>query len=147
MVELEKKTDDARMEMAVADALDDIRERNALRNRADVDTALAGVAAPSKDEERERFEREDEEAARRAFLSGTGEKVRRLDEDIELAEGVGLEDDVKRVDSTRTSEDIPPPPVPTFARKAKEKKAPALLSGIKKKPVAALVSYDSDEDD
>lgn len=147
MKELEKKTDDARTEMAVADALDDVRTRNAMRERADVDGALSSVAVPKKDEERDRIEREIEEEARRAFTSATGEKVRRLDEEIELS-NAPAEEDVKRIDSARTSEDAAAmPPPPTFQRKVKEKKAPALLSGIKKKAPVGLVSYDDDEDD
>ncbi|TKA69261.1 hypothetical protein B0A55_08109 [Friedmanniomyces simplex] len=156
MVELERKTDDARTEMAVADALDERRMVNARRERADVEGAAVvgvGVRGVGVDEEgRERVEREIEEEARRAFMSATGERVRRLDLDaaIEVAEGEEGED-VGRVDSTRTSvEDtaaMPPPPLPDFQRKVKEKKAPSLLAGIKKE-TPVLVSYgDDDEDD
>ena len=98
----------------------------------------------------ERFEAEIEEEARRAFMSATGERVRRLDEEIELPDALGsvAEENVKRIDSTRTSEEqVAAPAVPTFQRKVKEKKAPALLPGVKKKPVAALVAYDDDEED
>lgn len=151
MKELEKKTEDAKTEMAVADALDEVRMRNAMRERADVDGVISGVATPTaKDEARERFEAEIEEEARRAFMSATGERVRRLDEEIELPDALGsvAEENVKRIDSTRTSEEqVAAPAVPTFQRKVKEKKAPALLPGVKKKPVAALVAYDDDEED
>ncbi|KAI6852633.1 hypothetical protein KC343_g13230 [Hortaea werneckii] len=89
MVELEQKTNDAQMEMRIADALDDVRMRNAMRERGGgVEGALQGVAMDrgkgNRDEEAERVEREIEEQARRAFLSATGERVRRLDGDIEL---------------------------------------------------------------
>lgn len=66
MVELEAKTVDAKREMAVADALDEIRTRNARIARADRD-GVEVVVTQAVDEERERQEREDEEAARRAF--------------------------------------------------------------------------------
>ncbi|KAK3073358.1 Pre-mRNA-splicing factor cwf16 [Teratosphaeriaceae sp. CCFEE 6253] len=153
MKELEKKTDDARTEMAVADALDERRMVNARRERVGVEGALEGVAErPAKvDEERERVEREIEEEARMAFLGGTGERIRRLDLDaaIEVEEG-DEGDEGARVDSTRTSSEdagaMLPPPVPSFQRKVKEKKAPSLLAGIKKK-APVLVSYGDDDDD
>ncbi len=66
MVELEAKTVDAKREMAVADALDEIRTRNARVERADRDGLEVGVATVV-DEDTERQEREDAEAARRAF--------------------------------------------------------------------------------
>ncbi|KAI7335099.1 DUF572-domain-containing protein [Hortaea werneckii] len=90
MVELEKKTNDAQMEMRIADALDDVRMRNAMRERGGgVDGAIQGVAMGERgkgkrDEEAEKVEREIEEQARLAFQSATGERVRRLDGDIEL---------------------------------------------------------------
>ncbi|KAI6877303.1 hypothetical protein KC359_g9247 [Hortaea werneckii] len=90
MVELERKTNDAQMEMRIADALDDVRMRNAMRERGGgIDGAIQGVAMGgrgqgTRDEEAERVEREIEEQARRAFQSATGERVRRLDGDIEL---------------------------------------------------------------
>ncbi|KAK3679926.1 Pre-mRNA-splicing factor cwf16 [Recurvomyces mirabilis] len=143
MKELEKKTDDARTEMAIADALDNVRMRNAMRERVGgVENALASgaeVGQGEKDLERERLEREDGEAARVAFLSATGERVRRLEEDIEVHDvgdgGNGGEDNVRRVDT-------------------RERKGPSLLAGIKKKvpvqppvPAAALVAYGDDDDD
>jgi len=71
MAELEAKTADAKREMAVADALDEIRSRNARlakaqRDGVDVEVVVAG---PSEEEEkrRRREEEEDAEAARRAF--------------------------------------------------------------------------------
>ncbi|KAI6812779.1 hypothetical protein KC340_g15868 [Hortaea werneckii] len=90
MVELERKTNDAQMEMRIADALDDVRMRNAMRERGrGVEGAIQGVAMGgrgkgTRDDEAERVEREIEEQARRAFQSATGERVRRLDGDIEL---------------------------------------------------------------
>lgn len=90
MVELERKTNDAQMEMRIADALDDVRMRNAMRERGGgVDGAIQGVAMGDRgkgrrDEEAEKVEREIEEQARLAFQSATGERVRRLDGDIEL---------------------------------------------------------------
>ncbi|KAK3637410.1 Pre-mRNA-splicing factor cwf16 [Elasticomyces elasticus] len=160
MVELERKTDEARTEMAVADALDERRMVNARRERADVEgTAIAGAKVPEIDSERERVEREIEDEAKRAFMSATGERVRRLDLDSAIEVDDGDDEDERRVDSTRTSSEdsaamVPPPP--SFQRKVKEKKATSLLMGIKKKGFVAgpgmgmglgLVGYGDDEED
>lgn len=163
MKDLEKKTIDAKTEMAIADALDDVRHRNAARARAEMGGA-AVVEAPDKvDEEAERIERELEEQARMAFQSSTGERVRRLGDD-------GLEDETEREAADRIA--MPPPAVPSFERQVKKKKEPVSLLGIKKPqviekpavpavatgPVSAapaaapaaglgLGAYDSDDDD
>ncbi|KAI1117318.1 DUF572-domain-containing protein [Nemania sp. NC0429] len=148
MVELEAKTVDAKREMAVADALDEIRTRNARVERADRDGLEVGVASVV-DEEAERQEREDAEAARRAF-----ESAKRLDDVISE---VIMEDD----ESTSTFSSKSPPetngaafkhdiapiagpgmgkavstdmPPPSFKRVTKKKKDHAALLGIKKKP-------------
>lgn len=75
MAELEAKTEDAKREMAVADALDEIRSRNARLAKAQregggevLDAVVAGVVRPE-EEERRRQEEEDAEAARRAFAA------------------------------------------------------------------------------
>ncbi|KAK4539721.1 hypothetical protein LTR36_010432 [Oleoguttula mirabilis] len=149
MKDLEKKTNDARTEMAVADALDEVRTRNAMRERTDggQGVVLSGVAAqPTRDEEAERVEREIEEQARRAFQGGTGERVRRLDEEIELGE----EEDVQqRVDSAaaedRAAMPPPPAPAPTFQRQVRKKKDFGAVLGIKKAvPILGIDAYDSD---
>ncbi|KAH8663972.1 CWC16 protein, partial [Xylariales sp. PMI_506] len=67
MVELEAKTVDAKREMAVADALDEIRTRNARLERADRDGVEMALPLDPEDEAAMRADREDEEAARRAF--------------------------------------------------------------------------------
>ncbi|KAJ4306428.1 Pre-mRNA-splicing factor cwf16 [Collariella sp. IMI 366227] len=72
MAELEAKTEDAKREMAVADALDEIRSRNARLEKANregggvVGCCWGGVVRPE-EEVRRRQEEEDAEAARRAF--------------------------------------------------------------------------------
>ena len=156
MVELERKRDEAVLEMRVADALDDVRTRNAARERTDGEgTALLGPRAKegAGEEERERVEREIEEEARLAFLDATGERVRRVDMmEIELDEA--LEDDggSMRSSGAGSSRDvegegesaIPPPPAvkkveekekPIFQRQVKKKKDFAAALGIKKKPM------------
>lgn len=162
MKELEKKTVDAKTEMAIADALDDVRHRNAARERAMKEGATVVDVPQQADEEAERLEKEIEEQARLAFQSGTGEKVRRLGEEDVNGDTNGHADD-------RAA--MPPPALPTFQRQMKKKKDTASLLGIKKTvaesaPVVApepvktapaviaapatglgLGAYSSDEDD
>ncbi|KAI0422089.1 CWC16 protein [Xylaria grammica] len=148
MVELEAKTVDAKREMAVADALDEIRTRNARVERADRDGLEVG-AADVVDGDAERQEREDAEAARRAF-----ESARRLDdmiteeiiEDDEATSTTSLtspsqanstasKSNTALTASSETAKgisiDMPPP---SFKRVVKKKKDRAALLGIKKKP-------------
>ncbi|KAK3327645.1 CWC16 protein [Cercophora scortea] len=68
MAELEAKTADAKREMAVADALDEIRSRNARLERASREGGGVDleIVVPA-DEQLRRQEAEDAEAARRAF--------------------------------------------------------------------------------
>ncbi|KAI1365353.1 DUF572-domain-containing protein [Xylaria arbuscula] len=157
MVELEAKTVDAKREMAVADALDEIRTRNARLERADRDGVEVGVANLV-DEDAERQEREDAEAAKRAF-----ENARRLDNMIseEIINGKDGASRAAASSSTSASStaaavptvngsastteaatatsgpgkavstDMPPP---SFKRVVKKKKDHGALLGIKKKP-------------
>ena len=135
MQELETKTLDAKREMAVADALDEIRTRNARNERMGKDGVKVTVTRESTDAEKERQEREDEEAARRAFM-------RQHDAMEEI-----IEDDMydKRESSGSLPSSLPssPPitkeqalemPPPSFKRVVKKKKDHAALLGIKKKP-------------
>lgn len=113
MVELETKTLDAKREMQIADALDEIRTRNARIERGEGVIDTVGVK-DTHDAERERQEKEDEEIARRAFQTEAGEKVRRLAEQDEEAK--------------------PDVPVPSFKKTVKKKKDLSAALGIKKKP-------------
>jgi hypothetical protein len=145
MVELEAKTVDAKREMAVADALDEIRTRNARLERSERDGVEFTVAAPE-DDEAVRQEKEDEKAAKAAFAN------------VRLTNTT--EDEV--LEDTAVDADMPPPPLPAFRKvpPAKKKVGPSAL-GIKKKEselqpqvakplekkaTASLVSYDSDSD-
>jgi hypothetical protein len=124
MAELEEKMQDSKREMAVADALDEIRTRNARIQRGEAlgEEAALTLVRDEVDEARRKAEEEDEEAARRAFMTSTGEKVKRLVEDEET--GINS-----------TAQDMaPPPPPPSFARIKKPKKPFGAGLGIKKKP-------------
>ncbi|KAK0615896.1 CWC16 protein [Bombardia bombarda] len=142
MAELEAKTADAKREMAVADALDEIRSRNARLERAQrggVEIDVVAKVLPG-DEERRRQEEEDAEAARRAFAFARGQSA--LEEVMEEEEGEGdvagssapavapTIADVKPAAAPAPSTDMPPP---SFKRVVKKKKDHAALLGIKKK--------------
>ncbi|KAK0609250.1 CWC16 protein [Bombardia bombarda] len=131
MAELEAKTADAKREMAVADALDEIRSRNARLERAQrggVEIDVVAKVLPG-DEERRRQEEEDAEAARRAFAFARGQSA--LEEVMEEEEGRGMWlADVKPAAAPAPSTDMPPP---SFKRVVKKKKDHAALLGIKKK--------------
>lgn len=103
MAELEAKTVDAKREMAVADALDEIRTRNAAREAAASDPT-AGVSADlsitSAQEEQDRI---DAEEAKKAF-----QRAR------EQEERLGIEEEI-------TEEVIMGPPEPPRAPPAKAK--------------------------
>lgn len=154
MMELEAKTEEAKREMAVADALDEIRSRNSRLERAQREGGAemeASVAARPQDEERDRQEREDEETARRAFAFARQQEVlwEELDGDTADADSpagptstVAYSSSVPDVPSpvavvapVPTTDMLPPPlPVPTFKRQVKKKKDHSALLGIKKKP-------------
>lgn len=118
MKELETKVADAKQEMAIADALDEIRSRNARIEKADKDGVVVGPSAPDLvGEKRKREEEEDAEAARRAFeakeLPDIGE---------ELIEEGDMTDDTPVA-----------APVPAFVRQPKQKKDASAALGLRKK--------------
>ncbi|KAL5355670.1 CWC16 protein [Aspergillus floccosus] len=130
MEELEEKMLDSKREMAIADALDEIRTRNARieRNEARGDEALA-VVRDQVDEARLQQEKEDEEAARRAFMTESGERVKRL----------VVEEGSSNGSATPEPKTESPAPPPSFTRVKKAKKPPVNSLGIKKKAKPSLV--------
>ena len=138
---LEGKVEDARREMEIADKLDEIRTRNARNERAQregLDPEDVLRINEGRDKELERIEQEEAEIARRAFMTEAGEKVRRVVEggDQEGADGDNSEGlrALTMLDTARSTEGMPPPPVPTFQRVVKKKKDLSAALGIKKKP-------------
>lgn len=124
MAELEEKMMDSKRELAVADALDEIRTRNARIERGEkggVEELAVLQARNEAEQARQREEQEIEEAAKRAFTTEYGEKVKRL---VEEPESSATPDSAK--DSVA---DMPPP---SFARTKKPKKQPLPGLGIKK---------------
>ncbi|PYH46268.1 Saf4/Yju2 family protein [Aspergillus saccharolyticus JOP 1030-1] len=150
MAELEEKMLDSKREMAIADALDEIRTRNARMERTEALgeegtlTALERVR-DQKDEEALRVEREIEEAARKAFMTEDGVRVKRLvdddaEEDHKTATAAGAKP--ASSSSSSSSSTMKPPgdqPAPSFARVKKAKKPLANSLGIKKKAKPSLV--------
>ncbi|BCR89793.1 Saf4/Yju2 family protein [Aspergillus chevalieri] len=123
MAELESKMLDSKREMAIADALDEIRTRNARieRNEALGDETAIAQVRDAVDEAKEKEEKEIEEAARKAFMTESGEKVKRI-----------VEEDGPST-STAALEKKPDMPPPSFAKVKKPKKPLANSLGIKKK--------------
>ncbi|KAL9018439.1 MAG: hypothetical protein Q9185_004282 [Variospora sp. 1 TL-2023] len=126
MEELEAKVVDAKQEMAIADALDEIRTRNARNERAvgGAEVAVGDKVKEAIEEERRRVEREDEEMARKAFLTKAGDG----------GDEGGVEGEVVVKSAGQL---MPPPPVPTFQRAVKKKKDLKAALGIKRKPALA----------
>ncbi|KAG6356805.1 hypothetical protein INS49_014679 [Diaporthe citri] len=165
MEELEAKTIDAKRDMAVADALDEIRTRNARMERANHDGMLgdANLARPD-DDLRRREDEEDEEAYRKAIAAakaqqetwevveeedpaagdshsgsnGNGNGVKRKASEEDTSASFSFKRQAKKKEQVL----IPglkmgPPPIPA----AKTAPAPAAA-----KAKAVLVDYGSDSD-
>ena len=122
MKELETKVLDAKTEMAIADALDEIRSRNARIEKADRDGVPTVLAPPADDADarRQQQDADDAEAARRAFahqMPDIGEEA---------------------IDNDMLDEPVDAPVVAAFTKKAKEKKDFGAALGIKKKAAAPV---------
>lgn len=119
MEELEAKNLDAQREMAAADALDEIRHRNARINRSEKEGIdFADTIVRTEDEEREKQEKEDEEAAKKAFAAARAQ----------MEMDTIVEDEAPTVPEPVTST-----PAPSFKRVIKKKKDHSAALGLKKK--------------
>lgn len=145
MADLEAKNVDARREMAAADALDEIRQRNARIHRSEKEGMdYADAILRPEDEEHRRQDNEDKEAARQAFAAARSR--------VEQASAVVDGDDAERhtasgqlqylpaetgaVNGSSGSEEVmgAAPETRSFKRVVKKKKDHSALLGIKKKP-------------
>lgn len=143
MEELEAKTVDAKREMAVADALDEIRTRNARLQRAQAQGDVLGpeaLVAPELDERRRREEEEDAAAWARAQGLLEEDVVEEEADDVPSSSspsGSGLGGSSVGAPPTsvgamlppplpvRRAEEMPQPTLPAVKRKAEEDTAPA----------------------
>ncbi|KAF4493799.1 YJU2-Essential nuclear, spliceosomal component [Fusarium agapanthi] len=117
MEELEAKNQDAQREMAAADALDEIRHRNARINRSEKEGVdFVDTIVRTEDEERKQQEKEDEEAAKAAFAAARAQ----------------VESSAKVAEPENTPIE-PQAPATTFKRAVKKKKDHAAALGLKKK--------------
>jgi len=137
MENLEAKVVDAKREMDIADALDEIRTRNARHQRVEgkgeEGEAVVDAAEEKRvqiEEERRRVEAEDEEIAQRAFAKG-GEIGEGQDGGAVVTdEGV----DGGSGSTAAKGAVVGSMPPPTFKRAVKKKKDFSAALGIKKKP-------------
>ncbi|KAK7749516.1 Pre-mRNA-splicing factor cwf16 [Cytospora paraplurivora] len=144
MQELEAKTVDAKREMAIADALDEIRTRNARMERANHDGMLGEVTvARPEDEQRRMQDEEDEEAYRQAVAAAKAQEemwevVEDGPEDTTLAGNGGSSSSSGSNGLKRKAEETEDEPPPSFTfKKPLKKKEQVLIPGLKKAPVAA----------
>ncbi|KAK5993204.1 Splicing factor YJU2 [Cladobotryum mycophilum] len=142
MEDLEAKNADARREMAAADALDEIRQRNARIHRSEKEgTDYADTMVYAEDEERERQEREDDEATKRAFAMAKKIHAVPIEDIADDASQSSSSASTLSEGSTQTTSraasldaDRAAMPPPSFKRIVKKKKDHSALLGIKKKP-------------
>lgn len=133
MKELEAKTVDAKQEMAIADALDEIRTRNARLERADKNGEVT-VVKDNLDGQRELQEQEDAEAARRAFQGRYDDMVSTMIVDEEMGESSDSNTAASSNGTSTVTAPMAEMPPPTFKRQVKKKKDFSAALGIKKKP-------------
>ncbi|CEJ94500.1 Putative Cell cycle control protein cwf16 [[Torrubiella] hemipterigena] len=130
MEELEAKNAEARREMAAADALDEIRHRNARINRSEKDGVdYADSVVRVEDVEKIQQDQEDEAAAKAAFAA-----ARENVADAEEATVLSATPAGPSVASSSASADAAAMPPPSFKRVVKKKKDYGAMLGIKKKP-------------
>ncbi|PHH86502.1 hypothetical protein CDD83_10125 [Cordyceps sp. RAO-2017] len=142
MADLEAKNADTQREMAVADALDKIRQRNARINISEKDNVdYADLIVRAEDEERARQEKEDSEAASKAFSAARSALSYEMVDDASDTDALSIGIQTGPGDETTngsSSGPISAPAVtasaPSFKRVVKKKKNHSALLGIKKKP-------------
>ncbi|KAI8913385.1 CWC16 protein [Gorgonomyces haynaldii] len=126
---LERRTMEAKREMDILDALDEIKTKNAMLERVDADAILDKIhdsRVVEVSEQEKLLEEEDELLAKKAFQNADGEFVKRAYEE-EPIKSV-FEKEIKPVEKKRKPQDL-------------------LLSNLIKKPASvALVGYASDSD-
>ncbi|KAJ2902910.1 CWC16 protein [Zalerion maritima] len=151
MAELEQATADAHRDMAVADALDKIRSRTALREKAakdGVDLAAPAVADTTLEEERTRRRQDEEDAeyARRAIAEARARELEEKEKERKREEGRRKQPAMPQPQKRKL--DAPSMPALKLLKKATSNAAAA--AATKPAPVeqkGPLVAYGSDSDD
>lgn len=144
---LEAKTVDARREMAVADALDEIRTRKSRRYRVDTGGFPGGGASTLRPDERMKLTKEEEEEDAAAWARAQEKFRLKVVEEVEMditstltAVGPGgMKEDLVGTDYVSL------PLFPTMKRQVR-KWRPLGMGTKKKDEPRALVDYDSDTD-
>lgn len=136
MALLEAKVGDAKQEMAIADALDEIRTRNARNERA---VGREAEIESLRKQQEESEQKMDDELARRAFMTDSGERVRRLGDEVAEWQDTDMMLGESGAGGIGSEMPSPPPPPPSFKRVIKKKKDLGAALGIKKKENKALV--------
>ncbi|KAF1954048.1 mRNA splicing protein-like protein Yju2 [Byssothecium circinans] len=119
MKELETKVHDAKQEMAISDALDEIRSRNARIEQAEKEGKGTDIPVKDIDGVRKREEEEDAEAARKAFAH---QSMPNIEEEI--------------IEEEMVDAPLKVPIAVTFKKLKKEKKDHGAALGIKRKATA-----------
>jgi len=153
MEELEEKMAESKREMQVADALDEIMQRNARIERGEKggkeEEALLQVAEFAT-RERDAQDRADEEAARDAFRASNVDKVKREEQNLDSGHQHSPDTDnmSAAIPSFERSKRLKRPLVPGLVRKSEQPKTSAPPTTINSlAPVAlGLGGYDSDDD-
>ena len=144
MEELEQKMEESKREMAVADALDEIRTRNARIERGEKGQKEEQAILIAREEVEKRRKREDEELEEAARLAFSKENIERvLEEAVEVEDEPVMNHTFERVVRPRKA-DVKP-----LAKKVEiVKTVPAMPTT---KPVVSsglgLAAYGSDDDD
>ena len=142
MADLEAKTAEAQREMAVADALDEIRAHTALREKAAKDGVFVYANPEANLEEKKRQDEEDTEYARKVMAAARGKAL------VELEPGPEPEPEPEPEKTVGHKRKLHMPTMPALKLLKKEVASTALSTpplGIKR--AAALVDYASDSED
>ena len=134
MEELEGRMKENQREMAIADALDEIRTRNARIERGEkgaIEEQAAQKVREEQERTREQIEREDEEAARRAFEEQNVEMIRKEEQQKEQQALNGHVPETKHLASKGDSAIKEEQPAASFERMKKVKKP--FVPGLVKK--------------
>ncbi|KEF63422.1 uncharacterized protein A1O9_01400 [Exophiala aquamarina CBS 119918] len=153
MEELEEKMEESKREMQVADALDEIMQRNARIERGEKggkeDEALIQAGEQAR-REREAQDRADDDAARDAFRASNVEMVKREEQTLDNGDQLSRDSDKipAAVSSFERSKKVKRPLVPGLVRKTEQPKASSPLTTVSSLASTALGlgDYDSDDD-